>query len=413
MPRGVRGRRTGLSTAKGGREKGYGGVEPLERECAPGGAAKRKGLPSRSRGTRREPVLLSRGRRGEGEAYPEKEGVRETPGTVAGEPSRGRTLRGAKPVSGRASRGRSERKRRRRAKGTEGEVLAAGGVKVSYPGDTATRMADQGARVARRAGVGERKNKGRAPLAEEVGEGKRGGRGVGPRGRVRMLLAALLVASLGAMVWVYFFTDTLNVRQVEIYGNCNLDPDYLRSISGVTPRTHLLKMDVKAVEKAVLSEPYVLRVEVRRRFPHTVVLKVVERTPIGYLVQNGRFHLVDREGLVLESKDQRGELPEITGLEMPLLYPGTRIEDPRLQGLAAILAEWPEDNGVRVKEAGYAEGEGYYLLVEGTRVIFGDQSDCRRKAEIALATIQEVAPRYGGLRYVDVTYPDHPAIRPR
>ncbi|MBC7252483.1 MAG: FtsQ-type POTRA domain-containing protein [Actinobacteria bacterium] len=257
-------------------------------------------------------------------------------------------------------------------------------------------------------------NKGRAePLPEGEREGKRGGRAAGRRGRVRMLLLTLLAASLGAMVWVYFFTDTLNVKRVEIYGNCNLDPDYLRSISGVTPRTHLLKMDVKAVEKAVLAEPYVLRVEVRRRFPHTVVLKVMERTPIGYLVQNGRFHLVDGEGLVLESTDRRRELPEITGFDIPLLYPGKRIEDPRFQGLAAILAEWPEDNGVRVGEAGYAEGEGYYLLVEGTKVIFGDQSDCRRKTEIAMAAILEVAPRYGGLRYVDVTYPDHPAIKPR
>ncbi|MDI6874242.1 cell division protein FtsQ/DivIB [Candidatus Solincola sp.] len=234
------------------------------------------------------------------------------------------------------------------------------------------------------------------------------------RGGVRALLAALLIASLAALAWVYLFTDVLNVRRVEIYGNQRLSGDYLRSISGITSRTHLLKMDVGAVEKALLAEPYVLRVEVHRRFPHTVMIRVTERTPVGCLVQNGRFHLVDREGLVVESADaDREEVPEITGLRMPLLYPGARLEDPRFQGIVGLLEEIPEELRERTEEVGYAEGEGYFLLADNTRVIFGDCSDLRRKGEIAQAAMREIAPRYPGLQYVDVTYPDHPAIKPR
>jgi hypothetical protein len=118
--------------------------------------------------------------------------------------------------------------------------------------------------------------------------------------------------------------------------------------------------------------------------------------------------------LVVESADaDREEVPEITGLRMPLLYPGARLEDPRFQGIVGLLEEIPEELRERTEEVGYAEGEGYFLLADNTRVIFGDCSDLRRKGEIAQAAMREIAPRYPGLQYVDVTYPDHPAIKPR
>lgn len=260
-----------------------------------------------------------------------------------------------------------------------------------------------------------RKNEGRRNLSPRRRGREEGSEGKGNRRRaIRALLVLLLILSLAAMAWVYLFTGVLNVRQVEIYGNQRLNADYLRSISGITPRTHLLKMDVGAVEKALLAEPYVLRVEVHRRFPATVVIRVTERVPMGYLVQNGRFHLVDGEGLVVESADAvREDIPRITGLQVPVLYPGARVEDPLFKGMVELLEEIPGELRQRAEEVGYLEKEGYFLLAGGTRVIFGEGTELKRKGEIALAALQDVAPRYGGLQYVDVTYPDHPAIRPR
>lgn len=234
------------------------------------------------------------------------------------------------------------------------------------------------------------------------------------RRAVRILLVACMFASLAAMVWVYIFTGVLNVRRVEVEGNRRLSDDYLRAISGITQDTHLLKMDVAAVERAVMAEPYVKEVEVKRRFPDTVILQVTERVPVGYLVQNGRYHLVDGDGVVVESPDSPPEgIPVITGMEVPVLFPGARLEDPDYGGLAGLLEEVPEELREEAEEAGYTGEDGYFLLVAGTRVIFGPSVDVRHKGEIALAAIREMSPRYGGLTYVDVTYPDHPAILPR
>ncbi len=214
-------------------------------------------------------------------------------------------------------------------------------------------------------------------------------------------------------MWVYVFTGTLNVRNVVVTGNERLEADYLRAISGITPETHLLRMDTGAVRKALLAEPYVKEARVKRRFPATVVLEIREREPLLYFEQNGRYHLVDEEGVVLESRDAPvAGLLEGEGVELPLLYPGVKVETAVFSEMASLIEELPEALRREAWRVGWRTGEGFYLIVPATRIIFGSSSDIARKGDIAYMALQETLPRYGELEYVDVTYPDHPVIKP-
>ncbi len=230
---------------------------------------------------------------------------------------------------------------------------------------------------------------------------------------VRTALTALLLASLVLMLWVYMYTGVLNVKAVEVRGNHRLDAAYLRALSGITSQTHLLRMDVGAVERAILSEPYVAEVKVSRRFPYTVILQVREKEPLGVIVQNGKYHLVDAEGMVLESRDAPGEgLVEIRCSEPRLLYPGVILEDANFPGYAALLRDMPQGLREVTVATGFQEGEGFFLESAGTRIIIGSIEEVSRKLEIAFFALQELVPRHGKLAYVDVTYPDYPAIKP-
>lgn len=240
-------------------------------------------------------------------------------------------------------------------------------------------------------------------------EEKRGG----SRPWVRTALVVMLLASLALMLWVYMYTGVLNVKEVEVRGNHRLNAGYLRALSGITSQTHLLRMDVGAVERAVLSEPYVAEVRVGRRFPCTVILQVREKEPLGMILQNGKYHLVDDEGMVVESRDAPEEgLVEIRCRETRPLYPGVILEDANFPEYAAILREMPQGLREMTVAAGFQESEGFFLEAAETRVVIGGIEEVSRKLEIACLALRELAPRYGKLAYVDVTYPDHPAIKP-
>jgi len=248
-------------------------------------------------------------------------------------------------------------------------------------------------------------------VPEEL-EAKRARKRLSPALRKTLLVATLLL-SLAAMLWIYTTTGVLNVKHIEISGNDRLDADYLRGLSGITADDHLLKMDVKAVEQALLSEPYVAEAHISRKFPNTVAIAIVERKPEGIISQNGKYYLVDQEGRVLEGLDKKPQgLLEIQGLDLPLLFAGQQIETEGFDTIAVLLQNMPDQLKSITTSIGYKEGEGLYLQAKGTKVIYGQSSDLSKKSEVALLALNDLMTHYRAVDYIDVSYPEHPVIKP-
>jgi len=291
------------------------------------------------------------------------------------------------------------------------------------------REPDVAVRAAEVAGREKKKRGGKAlahtratptPRVEANGTGRETDEAAGAKGKRRvsgpariLILGALLVISLASLLWVYTFTGVLNVTEVEVKGNAILGEDYLRSLSGITLDTHLLKMDVKAVESALLSEPYIARVDVSRHFPNKVVLEITERKPTGFIVQNGKYNLVDQEGMILESVDAVPPgLVEIKDLDMQLLLPGEEIGGVDFATVTSLLGSLPSALREVTTAVGVRDGEGLYLEGKGTLIIYGEASELSRKNTIALLALTGLVDRYGAVEYIDISFPDHPVIKP-
>jgi len=252
----------------------------------------------------------------------------------------------------------------------------------------------------------------RADMAREVASGGKG-RKRGSRRGVRTLLLAALLASLGLMLWVYMYTDVLNVRSVVVEGNRRLQGSYIASLSGIGEHTHLLKMDVGEVERSILSEPYVAEVRVHRRFPYTVVLEVREREPLGIICQGGKYHLVDAEGVVVESlQESPGVFIEMRFPTQQVLYPGVRLEGEVFPSLVTLLQAVPSSLREVTTAVGRSHEDGLYLECWGTKVIFGTTEDLARKVTIMDLALMQLSRRYGKLDYIDVSFPDRPVFKP-
>ena len=264
-----------------------------------------------------------------------------------------------------------------------------------------------------------RKRLNRKGGGESAGKKERaqtGGERRAPGKRWRMkttLLAAAFLASLAALLWIYTGTGVLNVRHIEIRGNQQLDAGYLESLTGITPDTHLLKMDVKAVERALCSEPYIQSVSVSRRFPATVILEVNERCPQGMIVQNGKYHLVDSSGYILESLAEMPQgLVEIRDIEIPMLFPGKEISGEDFISAITLLESLPPDLKGITEAVGHHQEERLYLIGRGTMVIYGDTSDLPEKNTVALLALRDLVDNYAAIEYIDVSLPDHPVLKP-
>lgn len=157
------------------------------------------------------------------------------------------------------------------------------------------------------------------------------------------------------------------VNNVDVVGIEAMDPDPVYRIALAERETALPLVDVEGVRAQLMDFGYVRDARVSRRYPDTLVIDIVERTPNALWQDGERLMLVDEEGVVL------GRVPVAEMPDLPLLlgaganrnYPELRRILDREPALAAQLASarWV---GARRWDLNVATGE-ILALPEGEK----------------------------------------------
>ncbi len=225
----------------------------------------------------------------------------------------------------------------------------------------------------------------------------------------RPLLAAaalLAVAGLVAFLWA---GPLFAVREVRVDGLVTLPADQVQQAAGIEPDTPLLEVDVDAAEVRVAGLPQVASVEVTRGWPSSVVITVVERTPVAVVEDAGLRTLVDGEGVLFDTIS--GAPPE--GV-MPLEVSDPGPDDPATAAALTAIDALPDEVRARVVGvlADSAPVAVSMRLDDGTVVRWGDGQEPAEKAAVLTALLQQIES--GGLEpagELDVSTPGAVVLR--
>lgn len=227
--------------------------------------------------------------------------------------------------------------------------------------------------------------------------------------RVGMLGIALAVL---AGLWWITLSPVLDVDHVRVHGATRTGEDTVLAAIGIQRGDALLTADVGGAARALARLPWVETVDVRRAWPGSIAIDVVERVPIAAIAaKGGGWVLVDRGGRQLAVEEApAAELVRIAGLPMaPSL--GDRAGE-RFQGaldLAAvtppsmrstITAIWPQRDGTI---------EASVQIPSGTATArFGapDQLEAKLVALVAVLERADVV----NVRTIDLRVPGAPAL---
>jgi cell division protein FtsQ len=130
----------------------------------------------------------------------------------------------------------------------------------------------------------------RRPVDESAGEGRRS-----PRLKLWLATGVLAVLAIVA-AWVIGFSSVLGARTVTVQGTHVLTADQVRAAARIAPGAPLIRLNQGQVTRRVEALPDVASVQVRLHYPHTVIISVIERVPIGYVSIGAGFALVDHTG---------------------------------------------------------------------------------------------------------------------
>jgi cell division protein FtsQ len=156
------------------------------------------------------------------------------------------------------------------------------------------------------------------------------------------VLAVGALAAAGAVTWrVAVVGDALRLRDVAFLGLSRVRPEELLALSPVRRGDHLLAVDPAVVEAGLRRHPWVASAEVRRRLPHDLEVRVVERRAAAVAVL-GDLYLVDGRGEVFKraAPGDGLDLPVITGIEREAWIERREEIQPLLEGALALVEKW-------------------------------------------------------------------------
>ena len=99
-----------------------------------------------------------------------------------------------------------------------------------------------------------------------------------------------------------------------VNGNENLDINVLQARLATQLGNSLFSFKVDAARDEVLSDPWVQSATVRKVYPDTIVVDVVERKPVALWQSKGKVHLISRDGFVIsQAGPKHMNLPQVVG----------------------------------------------------------------------------------------------------
>ncbi|MBQ8599060.1 MAG: FtsQ-type POTRA domain-containing protein [Oscillospiraceae bacterium] len=153
------------------------------------------------------------------------------------------------------------------------------------------------------------------------------------------LILFLFCIALGAVLCtnVLFKVSSIQVKNCTYYGS-----EELISRSGIQKGDKLFSINTGDTE-AMLEDrfPYLKNVEIKRRLPSTVVIEVVEETPMGAAYTDEGFAILSSTGKVLKNKVSKapGDIPVLLGLEEERYTVGSYLYEQNTQGGQRVINE--------------------------------------------------------------------------
>jgi len=203
------------------------------------------------------------------------------------------------------------------------------------------------------------------------------------RRRIAWLTGLGVVAALVALSLAAVYSPVLALREIRVEGARSLDPaEVVAAIDGQLG-TPLALLDEEELRDQLGTFTVIRSYATEILPPGTLIVHIVERTPVGVMVSGAQFDTVDAAGVVLASSAKRPE-------GLPLIVLGAAQTDgPAFAAVAEVLLALPRDVAAEVDSITATTRDDVTLTLgsSGQRVVWGSAADSDHKARVLAALV--------------------------
>ncbi|MEI3866464.1 FtsQ-type POTRA domain-containing protein [Microbacterium sp. CCNWLW134] len=220
---------------------------------------------------------------------------------------------------------------------------------------------------------------------------------------------ALWVSAIGAILVVagvtaaVAYSPLFAVERVRVVGAVQLDAGGVEAALASQLGTPLPLVDEAAIQDTLSDFPFVQSYTLEARPPHELVVRIVERTPIGAIASASGYSVVDAAGVVLAASTEppAGE---------PVLDVRGGVDGDAFAAVGRVMRALPASIGDQVTAVSATSAFDVTLtLTSSSRVVWGSAEESAMKARV-LETVMAARPADTVTEY-DVSSPDAVVIR--
>jgi cell division protein FtsQ len=190
------------------------------------------------------------------------------------------------------------------------------------------------------------------------------------RRRRTWLIAGGSVVGIGVLAAALAFSPILSVRTIEVDGAMRVSSDAV--VQGLQPivGSPFPLVDQSAIKAELVKYPLIESYSVESRPPDTLVVKLVERTPVGVIDTGEGFTVVDAAGVVIEASNTQP-----TGY--PLIEVPDGVTSEGFQSAAGVLRAMPDELRQKVSSVTAKTHDDVTLKLRDTdaTVLWGSADD--------------------------------------
>lgn len=226
-----------------------------------------------------------------------------------------------------------------------------------------------------------------------------------------LIIAILLSLSITLCLKLPYF----NIKSIEVINNRNIPSQEIIDLSTLKTGKNIFYLDFKKAKTNILTNSYILNVELKRKLPNKIVISVEERTAIFYIRKENKYLIVDNAGVILEEKEliNNMKLIKLDGFDKTSYAIGEKIEaDEEKLRLIEEITKLIKNLNEGVPEPSIVDltDTTDIKILYGDMVIkLGTSTDMEKKYNRGLNILiqQELLGKKG---YIDVSYKGDPVF---
>lgn len=164
------------------------------------------------------------------------------------------------------------------------------------------------------------------------------------------LKITILVCGFFVAIYMFLRSPIFNIREIniKIENNDNITISEIKEISQLSEGQNMFSISKGRIIQELKSNAYVERVSVKRKIPSKIQIEVVERQIAFQIQTENGYYYIDKQGYILDNKNEKKECIILCGLSTEDLIVGNRLNDEDIAGLhdAIEIIEESKNNDI-------------------------------------------------------------------